>query len=138
MFGLNSGIEFEPSGHPGLWAEEAACSVLVFEGEGVWASLRFSVALEAAAAAGLGAGEVRDRLRDALARDLEARLPDALGMAVKEREEGGTYWAPGKPVAWRRDALRRLGYSSLAPHGMCRLGAEPPPDGAECWRRTLR
>jgi hypothetical protein len=138
MFGLNSGIEFEPTAHPGLWAEEAACSVLVFEDERVRASLRFSVALEAGAADGLGDGEVRDRLRDALALDLEARLPDALGMSTSEREEGGAYWVSGKPVWRRRDALRRLGYLSLEPHGMCRLGAEPLPEGAECWRRTLR
>ncbi|HEX5138973.1 MAG TPA: hypothetical protein VFY93_18525, partial [Planctomycetota bacterium] len=73
-----------------------------------------------------------------LANDLDERLPKALGMSVMERKAGGTYWRPAKAVVWRRDALRRLGYQSLAPHGMTRLGGDPLPRGEELWRRTLR
>lgn len=140
MFGLNSEIEFESTGHEGLWDEEASCRVLVFVSDGVSAFYRFSVAFDATAADGLAEAMVRARLRRELVADLERRLPDALGMLVTELETGGIYWERrvASGLTQRRDALRRLGYQSLAPHGMCRLGGDPVPDGEESWRRTLR
>ncbi len=140
MFGLSSGIEFEPTGHVGLWGEEATCRILVFAVDGVSGFYRFSVAIEAGVAEGLEAGAIKGRLEAELARDLESRLPDALGMFVTELKTGGTYWRPAGPpdFTWRKDALRRLGYVSLAPHGMHRLGGEPAPDSEELWRRVLR
>lgn len=67
-------------------------------------------------------------------------MPEAVGMAIKEFETGWSCWEPtlSPDFQWRHDALRRLGYHSLAPHGMCRLGDEPPSEGEEHWRRTLR
>jgi hypothetical protein len=140
MFGLNSEIDFEPTEHQGLWDEEATCRILVFVSGGVSSFFRFSVAIEAAAAGRLDADTIRARLREELTGDLERRLPEAIGMVVAELDTGEMCWQPEAPpeFVWRKDALRRLGYMSLAPHGMHRLGGAPAPDSEELWRRTLR
>jgi len=137
MFGLSSEIEFEPTRHDGLWEEEAACHILVFDALGVRSYPCFSVAIEAAAAKGLDADAIRERLRAELERDLERRLPEALGMDVLE--PGTTLWRHGpKDIRWCEDALRRLGYHGLAPHGMIRLNDDPTPRDSDHWRRTIR
>jgi hypothetical protein len=139
VFGLNSEIEFEPTDHVGLWDEEATCRILVFEADGVSGFFRFSVAIEAGVVEGLDEREIRDRLRAELVGDLRRSVPEALGM-IANAMMAGWVWSrdlTADPV-WRKDALRRLGYHSLAPHGMSRLGGEPAPDGEELWRRTLR
>lgn len=159
MFGTRTEIEFEATGHKGLWREEAVCGVLLFGAAS--SAFRFSVALEAGAAEGLPEDAIRERLRSELARDLEQALPAALGVTFRtlgpraRREEPlasmsellshfssrsplASMLAGTTPFEWREDALRRAGYQSLTPHGLVRLGDPPREAMHERWRRVLR
>jgi hypothetical protein len=167
VLAFRSGIEIELTRHKGLWTEEAVCDVLLLDEErsayrfsvalesgaaeeGADATRRrleaelgrdLEVALPDALGVQFHEGTAprRPRRRGRASKPLSVRDLMALFAAQLPdlRKLLETRHGP-QAFRWRDDAIRRLGYFSLSPHGLARLGSEPEEPGPERWRRTLR